>query len=421
MFKKITFKNGLRLITVPQKNTQSATVLVLVGTGSKYEEKRLNGISHFLEHLLFKGTKKRPTPQKVAETLDRLGGIYNAFTSEEDTGYFAKVKSTYFEEAVDWVSDIYLNSILPPEEIERERGVIIEEINMYHDNPLTHIWTLWKKLLYGDQPAGWDVAGTKETILSIKREDFISYKKTHYVAQNTIICLAGNFSQKQWIKKIEKYFAKIEKGVAPQKEKVIENQKKPELILETRDIDQTHLCLGVRAFNLFHPLKYTIEVLATILGGMMSSRLFNEIRVKRGLAYYIKTEVNLDSDTGYLVTSAGIKNEKVEEAINIILKEYKRAKEKFFSEAEIKKARDYLKGKLALSMETSDNLAFFFAFQEMLEGKIKNLEEIFKEIDKVDRKKILECSREIFRPERLNLALISPQAKKEKLEGILEV
>ena len=421
MFKKIVFKNGLRLIFVPKKSVQSATILVLVGTGSKYEDKRINGISHFLEHLLFKGTKKRPSPLKVAETLDRLGGVYNAFTSEEITGYFAKVKSSYLEKAVDWVADIYLNSILPPEEIERERGVIIEEINMYHDHPMSHIFTLWKKVLYGDQPAGWDIAGTKESILSIKRKDFILYKKTHYLAQNTIVCLAGNFSEKEWIRKIENYFSKIEEGQIPKKPKVVENQKKPALILENRKIDQTHLCLGVRAFNLFHPLKYSIEVLATILGGMMSSRIFNEIRVKKGLAYYVKTEVNLDTDTGYLVTSAGVKNEKAEEAIKIILKEYKKAKEKFFSTEEIEKSKNYLKGKLALSIETSDNLAFFFSLQEMLEGKIKTLEEIFREIDSVDKKSILECAREIFQPQKLNLALIGPSTKREKLEKILEV
>jgi predicted Zn-dependent peptidase len=421
MFKKITLKNGLRILFVPASNLESLTILVLVKCGSKYERKEISGISHFLEHLFFKGTKKRPTPLKVAEPLDRIGGIYNAFTSEDYTGYFAKVKSSYFNEALDWVSDIYLNSTLPEEEIEKERGVIIEEINMYHDHPMSHIFTLWKKVLYGDQPAGWDIAGTKESVLSIKRKDLISYRDSHYLASNTLICVVGNFSPKKILPKIERAFFKIKTGSPISKLPVIENQKKPQVILEYRKTDQAHLCLGVRTFNLFHPQRYSLEVLSTVLGGMMSSRLFSEIRIKRGLAYYIKTESVLDPDTGFLVTSAGIKNEKVEEAISLILKEYKKVKEKKISLNEIKKAKDNLKGKLALLLETSDSQASFFAFQELLEEKILTPEQVFKAIDKVDAKKVLECAREIFRPEKLNLAIIGPFEKKEKFEKILEI
>jgi len=175
MFQKTTLKNGLRIITVPQKETQSVTVLVLVGTGSKYEKKEINGISHFLEHLYFKGTEKRPSPVAIAETLDRIGGIFNAFTSEEYTGFFAKVATPYFELALEWVSDIFLNSILPEKEIEKERGVIIEEINMVADNPMVYIQNLWSELLYGDQPAGRPITGTKETITKISRQDLINY------------------------------------------------------------------------------------------------------------------------------------------------------------------------------------------------------------------------------------------------------
>ena len=196
MYKKTTLKNGLRFIAVPMKNTKAVTVLVMLGTGSKYETKDLNGISHFLEHMFFKGTKKRPTTLKIAETLDRVGGDYNAFTSKEFTGYWAKVESKYLDLALDWVSDIFLNSKLEKKEIKREKGVIIEEINMYLDTPINYIGDLWEKLLYGNQPAGWSTIGEKKNILKFKREHFLNYLRNHYSGLNTVVCIAGDFNQK---------------------------------------------------------------------------------------------------------------------------------------------------------------------------------------------------------------------------------
>ena len=189
MYKKTTLKNGLRIITVPQKWTQAVTVLVLVGTGSKYETKDISGISHFLEHMFFKGTKKRPDKLEIAETLDKIGGIYNAFTGEDYTGYFAKVAASHFDLALDWVSDIYLHSILPEKEAQREKGVIIEEINMINDNPMTHVETLWAKLLYGDQPAGWDIAGTKESVSKINRQKLLNFTSIKNISKNRLLGL----------------------------------------------------------------------------------------------------------------------------------------------------------------------------------------------------------------------------------------
>ncbi|MDP1538667.1 MAG: pitrilysin family protein, partial [bacterium] len=328
MFKKITLKNGLRIITISQKNTQAVTVLVLVGTGSEYETKETKGISHFLEHLYFKGTKKRPSSLSVAEVLDKLGGIYNAFTSEEYTGYYAKVAVPHFETALDWVSDIYLNSLLPKKEIEKEKGVIIEEINMYFDTPMIYIGELWKTLLYGDQPAGWEVAGTKETVSKITREQILDYMKSQYVASNTIVCIAGNISSSQAINQIKSYFSKIKESKPRLKPPVVEKQENPKTLLFPKKTDQTHLALGVRAFNIFHPQRFVLEILGIILGGMMSSRLFVEIRQKLGLAYYVTTEVECDPDTGYLVTRAGIDNQRIDKAISVILKEYKKISQK---------------------------------------------------------------------------------------------
>ena len=421
MFKKTTLKNGLRIITVPKKDTQAVTVLVLVGTGSKYETKEISGISHFLEHMFFKGTKKRPDKLEIAETLDKIGGIYNAFTGEDYTGYFAKVEALQFDLALDWASDIYLQSILPEKEAQKEKGVIIEEINMINDNPMAYIEILWSKLLYGDQPAGWDIAGTKESVSSINRQKLLNYMKSQYVASNTIVCVAGNIKNSQVIEKVKKSFASI--GTTPplQKPKVIERQILPECLIQTRKTDQTHLCFGARAYNLFHPQRYTQDILGIILGGMMSSRLFMEVRQKLGLAYYIKTEVNADPDTGFLMTRAGVDNKNVEKAILTILKEYRKISQNALSQAELKKAKDYIKGKMALILEPSDALASFYSEQELLEREILTPKEIYAKIDKVSSQDILKVAKDIFQPKNLNLALIGPLKNKNKFEKLLKL
>ncbi len=421
MFKKITLKNGLRIITVPQKNTQAVTILVLVGTGSKYETKEENGISHFLEHMYFKGTRKRPSSLAIAETLDRVGGIYNAFTTQEFTGYFAKVSSSHFELALDWVSDIFLNSLLPEKEIEKEKGVIIEEINMYYDHPMSYIEILWPKLLYGDQPAGWEVAGKKETVAKMTREKLLNYMKTQYVASNTIVSVAGKINEKKAVSQIRKYFAKIRTQKPKSKPPVFEKQNCPKVFLEFRNTEQTHLALGVRGYNLFHPQRYAQEILGIILGGMMSSRLFEEIRTKLGIAYYLRTEVEANPDTGYLVTFAGIENKNVEKAIKKILQEYKKISQKKVQSKELKKAKDYLKGKMTLLLESSEAQASFYAEQEILERKILTPKEIFEKIEKISPSDILKVAKEIFKPKRLNLALIGPFQNKERFEKILKL
>lgn len=419
MFHKTTLKNGLRIITVPQKTARTATVLALVGTGSKYEKKEINGISHFLEHLFFKGTKKRPTTLAISETLDRIGGIYNAFTGEEYTGYFAKVGDKHLDLALDWVSDIFLNSKLDPAEIKREKGVIIEEINMRFDHPIVYIQTLWQKLLYGDQPAGWDIAGTKEKVMKINRSNLLGYMKSQYVAKNTIVCVAGNIKTSQTIKKIKKYFSKIKTSQPLQKPKVFEGQIKPNLLLHERKTDQTHLYLGVRSYNLFHPQRYAQEILGIILGGMMSSRLFIKVRERLGIAYYINTSVSADTDTGYLVTQAGVDSKKIKPGISAILKEYKDISRKKVPEKELKKAKDYVRGKTTLLLESSNAKAFFYAGQELLERKILTPEAIFKKIDKITQDDILKVARDIFQPKKLNLALIGPFKEKKRFERIL--
>ena len=421
MFNKITLKSGLRIITVPSKSAQSVSVFVLIGTGSKYEIKEINGISHFLEHMLFKGTKKRPNTLKIAETLDRVGGFYNAFTSKEITGYWAKVDSQHLDLALDWVSDILLNSKFDKKEIEREKRVIIEEINMYQDTPMSYVRDLWEKLLYGNQPAGWMIAGEKEIVAKIGRKDLVDYLKNHYLTRNTIVCVAGNINAKEAEKKVKNYFKGVKKGIPDVKLRVTENQSRAQSLIHFKKTDQTHFCLGVRGYDLFHPLKYAQTVLATILGGNMSSRLFISVRERAGLCYYVRTSSEEMTDTGYLFTQSGVDHQNVEKAIVLILKEYKALKNKKISSSELKKAKDYLKGNLILSLESSDAQAGFYAGQEILEEKITSLKDKIKKIDEVSIRDIQAVSKEIFQPKKLNLALIGPFKNKEKFTKLLNI
>ena len=413
-FKKTTLKNGLRLITIPMQDTQTATVLVLVGTGSKYETKEINGLSHFLEHMFFKGTKKRPDTLAIAETLDRIGGEYNAFTSQECTGYWAKVKLDQLSLALDWVSDIFLNSQLKQEEIDRERGVILGELNMYLDTPMSYVGDLWTDVLYGDQPAGWPVIGTKEVINSVNRQDFVNYLKSHYVNENTVIAVAGNIEEDKTIDLVEECFAQAPQGQAPQKPDVKINQTEPCQLIHYKDTDQTHIYLGVHGYSLQHPDRYPLGVLATILGGYMSSRLWIAVREKEALGYYVKTGASPETDCGHLATRAGVDNNRVERAIEIILEHYQKIRDEKVDSNELEKAKENIKGSALLGMESSDEQAAFYASQEVLTQKTLTLEEKLEKIDKVTVDDIQRVAQDVFQPSNLNLALIGPFKDEEK-------
>jgi len=418
---KTTLKNGLRIITIPQKSTKTVTVLVLVGTGSKYEMKDTNGISHFLEHMFFKGTEKRPTPVAVTEVLDEVGGIYNAFTGEDYTGYYAKVDAAHFDLALDWVADIFLHSKLPSKEIEKEKGVVMEELHMYRDTPTRHIDDLWMHLLYGDQPAGWNIVGTRQSILGLSRNDLQKYIASQYVALNTVVCIAGNVRSKEAARKAKKAFGRIRVNKPTVKVPVKEAQLAPQLLLEWRKTNQTNIALGVRAYSDSHSMRFAQHLLAISLGGMMSSRLFVEVREKLGLTYDISTTSESDPDVGYVVTTAGITNGSVEKAIQVILKEYKKLKTTGLSTRELEKAKEYEKGKLALWLESSNAKANFYGMQELLRKEMLTPEEICGKINAVTNTQIKEVARDIFRPENLNLVVLGPYRNKAKFVSLLKI
>jgi predicted Zn-dependent peptidase len=423
LYKKTILDNGLRIITIPMENANSVTVLILVGTGSKYETKDINGISHFLEHMFFKGTKNRPTTLKISETIDMVGGEYNAFTSKEVTGFYAKVDKSHADVALDWISDIFINSKFDEKEMEREKGVIIEEVNMYLDTPTAYLGDLWEKLLYGDQPAGWMTIGEKENILSFNRKKVVEYYKSHYSSSNVIVCVSGAITSDKMEGMIKNYFKSIKKSQAGQKLKVRESQKSPEVLLHYKKTDQTHFCLGVRAYDLFDERRYALALLSVILGGNMSSRLFIKVRERNGLAYSIHTSTDNSTDAGYLVTQAGIDHKNLEKSIELILQEYKDLKNKKITEKELQKAKDYMKGTTALYLDSSDSQASFYAAQELLEKRILTPEEKFRMIDRVSVDDIKSVAEDIFVPEKLNLAVIGPVEEKDadKLKRLLKI
>jgi predicted Zn-dependent peptidase len=422
-FSKKVLDNGLRIITVPMKDNPTVTVLVLVEAGSKYEEKRVNGISHFLEHMCFKGTTKRPKAIDISKELDAMGAQYNAFTAQEYTGYYAKSDSKHFKQVLDIISDIYLNSTFPEPEIEKEKGVIIEEINMYEDMPNRHVQDLFMQLLYGNQPAGWNIAGEKKNILAMKRNDFVKYQGMHYLPSSSVIIVAGHIEEREVLKEVKKIFGKIPHGQKIGKEKVVEKQTKPQVLIKNKKTDQTHFVLGVRSYDYFSDYSTALSVLGTILGGGMSSRLFQKLREEMGVGYYVRAYNDHYSDHGFFEISAGVDNKRIDEVLEAVLEECRKLTEELVDNDELNKAKEYMIGNMKLSLESTDDIANYYGGQELLKKKIQTAGDRAREIRKVTSAEVRNIARDIFTDAKLNLALIGPfnEAKdKQKFLKILK-
>lgn len=418
-YEKIVLKNGLRVILAPMKETQTVTVLMMTGTGSRYETRRENGLAHFLEHMFFKGTAKRPTALSISEELDAVGGDYNAYTSKDRTGYYAKVDAKHADVALDVVSDIFLHSKIDADEIDRERGAILQELAMYEDSPRRKVGDLFEELLYGDTPLGWDIIGTRDNIRNLKRADFLRYLKTHYVASNVVVGVAGKFDPEKMKKDIGKIFKDIRTGGKSSFKPMKDKQTKPAVLIRNKKTDQTHMILGVRAFDFNHPDRYALSVLATILGGNMSSRLFMAVRERKGLAYNVSTFSDTMPDVGYLATQCGVDHKNLEETVKTILEEYARIGRELVPEKELSKAKEYIKGSAVMGLESSDEVVSYLVDQELIKGKIRLPEEVFAQIDAVTAEDVLRVARSIFVEKTLNLAVIGPHKAEKKLEGLL--
>lgn len=433
MYNKLRLSNGMPLITAPIKGTQTVTILVMFATGSKYETKQNNGISHFLEHMFFKGTSKRPSALAISAELDRVGGEYNAFTAKEYTGYWVKVNKDKAELALDVVSDMLCNSKFDAEEIEREKGVIVEEVNMYLDNPLYHIEDVFETCLYGNTPAGWDVIGTKKNIKGFKRKDFTEYFEAQYGVQEATLCIAGNIGTD--IRKLaEKYFKNFKKTKSKQKDRVADLQSKPNSLISYKKTDQAHMSLGVRAYPYAHKDELAVKVIGALLGGSMSSRLFIQLRERRGLAYYVRSNIEFYSDSGYLTAQAGVPVDKIETAAKVILDEYRKLKKEAVSDEELQKVKDMLEGRMAISLESSDNVANWYAKQSTMQltqkkdkspltakNKTYDPQEYLHLLKKIKAEDIKRAANDIFRPQKLNLAIIGPYKDDKKFRKLLHL
>ena len=422
MFHRTKLKNGMRLITIPVKGSDVVTVLVLIKAGSRYEPANLAGISHFSEHMFFKGTKKRPTVMAISSEIDGVGGATNAFTAKEYTGFYIKVAKKYLNLAIDVLADILQNSTFQDREINNEKGVILQEINLDHDTPLIYIQKFFDQLLYSGHPLGRDILGEKKTVVQIQREDFVNYLKNLYTAENTVVVITGALAEAKNIENtIQSNFQFPPTKKVNSFERIIECQKEPNSIFKKQKTKQTHLCLGVRGYSHVDPKKYILEIISSIIGGGMSSRLFNEIRDKRGLAYYIKSSFEAYKDCGYLMIQAGVDHKNLKRTIWVILKELTKLKNHRISPKELTKAKEYLKGTITLNIEDSLVLAELIGLQELLHEETLDIKEIFEKIDQVSPEDVQAVAQELFVNSGLNLAIISGKDDREQIKNILKL
>jgi len=419
MHKTTTLENGLKVITTPIEGTKSVTVLCLVGAGSRYETHEINGISHFLEHMFFKGAKRYTNAQAVAEAIDAVGGDFNAFTGKEYAGYYVKLASHQKEVAFDVIGDMMINATFEPSEIEKERGVILEEYNMYQDTPMYQVGWDFERLLFGNQPMGWDQIGTKDLIQNVTHDQFVDYKDSLYTPDNTVISISGYFDEAEVLELVKKYFPfsdkKRTREFVPYKKLDLGEK----VILQHKKTEQGHIILGTEGVAATHDDTYAEKLLSIILGGNMSSRMFLNVREAKGLSYYIRTATDDYLDIGAISTSAGVDLTRVDLAIEAILEEYKKIMDVQVSEDELNRAKEFVKGKIILRLEDSEEYAHLMGKQALLYPEIETVDDILKKVDEVRAEDIQRLAKELFKEENLRLALIGPFEDKEHFANLL--
>jgi predicted Zn-dependent peptidase len=428
--KTITLANGLPVLLLPMESVESLTSMVLTNTGSRYEQAKQFGIAHFFEHIVFKGTKNYESAQKLAATIDGLGAEFNAFTSNEYTGYYVKAAAKHTETALDVLSDMLLTPLLRESDIEREKGVIIEEMNMYSDTPARKIGMLFNQMVFKDTGLGHDILGTKETVSQITKADFEAFLRQWYGLSNMVLVLAGKDSvvnDKKLHQKIEKLFSKktedrVNEKIDIETELFDGDLSEDRLHLEYKKTQQAHFVLGWKGLKRKDKDRYALAVASTILGANMSSRLFSEIREKRGLSYYVRSEVDQYHDTGIFGAAAGVDPERVEEAISVALQEFHSMTngEKPVTKEELKRAKEHLVGSTILSMEDSSAVAQFYGLKKVLSGEIETLDKVLEKIQAIGKADIERVLARIVKKGEVRLALIGPYKNKTKFEKLIK-
>lgn len=419
MFNYQTLDNKLRIITVPLKETKAVTVLVMAKVGSRYEVEGNKGISHFIEHMFFKGTKKWPSTLALSQELDGVGAEFNAFTAKDHTGYYIKADASHLDLVLDLLSDMLYSSKFDEKEIEKEKGVITEEMNMYHDNPLIYTEDLFEQSIYQGNKLGWDIIGTKETINSTTRSKIISYLNQYYANTNLVIGIAGAINDAV-VRKVTEFFSSKNIGKSENNyKKFSSKQNKSRVKIMFKETEQIQIGLGFPAYGYGHKDLYAFQLLSIILGGNMSSRLFVNIRGKQGLCYYIKCQPNVYQDTGNLYIQAGLDKNKIEKAIKLIIKELNQVKKSGVTVKELQKAKDFIKGKTVLALEDSLHQAEWYVKQAIFERELLSPEERFKLFDAVTKDDILKVAKDIINDKKLNLVVIGPYKDQKYFEKLI--
>jgi predicted Zn-dependent peptidase len=398
---------GAKLVTAAMPERLSSSVVIMVGGGSRLEGDRLAGASHFIEHLYFKGTQRRPSSKEIADAIEGIGGFINASTDKELTAYWTRVPSEYTDLGLDVLFDIVSNSKLDPGDIERERAVILEELKMYQDQPQDHVQNLFEELMWPGHPLGRDIAGTLESVSRLTRDDILEYADAHYRLPNVVIGAAGALDEAAVLDFVRPRLTLprdlngVARAVAPGPLAT------PQVIVRRQRTEQAHICLGVRAYSYLHTDRYTIDLFNTVLGEGMSSRLFLNIRERLGIAYDVHSFMQKHRDTGYVAVYLGVDPKKAVEAVNAVMGELRRFSDEEVLPDELERAKEFTKGRLRLELETTNGVAFWLTYQELLLGEIKTLEEELALVDAVTAGDIKRVAGEILRGP-LQMAVIGP-------------
>lgn len=420
MYQKTTLANGLRVITSELPHTRSVSIVFFVGAGPRYEPDSQAGIAHFLEHLCFKGTGKRKSAKEIGEAIESVGGVLNGGTDKELTSFWCRVPSKHFALAVDVLVDLMCNPRLEAEDIERERQVIIEEINMTLDSPRQRVAMLIDELLWPGKPLGRDIAGSKETVSSLTREQVIQFHRGHYLSNNVVASIAGDIDQKQALEVIGEAVGQWQGGEVPRGFSSAGFAEQQRLTVEFRETEQLQICLGMPGVSFFDPDRYAVDLLSIILGEGMSSRLFLKLREEKGLAYEIQSYADHFTDTGAFIIHAGVDPVQGETALKAIIDELFAVRESL-SDEEVAKAKEIAKGRLLLSMENSRNVAGWFGAQELLTKRILSVDDVITLVEAVTKRDLGRVARRLFDPAAFSLAVVGPVRKADLLERVLNM
>ena len=412
MYKTRELKNGLRVSTEPMSYMESASLGIWIRAGGRYENKKTSGISHILEHLLFKGTKTRDM-MTIKQEIEGRGGSFNGFTSEDHTCYLVKLLSKDIKLGIDILSDMVLNPRLDEEELNKEKSVIIEEINMYKDMPSHYVHEILAEMMWPDQPLGMPLAGTVESVNSISREQVLEYKNTYYNPRNMLLVCAGKTNEDEIAALAEKYLSLSSGDKAPQYEKVRLTQAVPNVRLITKDTEQTHVALGIHALDRFHPDKHVLSIVNIILGANMSSRLFHIVRDEMALCYEISSSIRRYEDCGAFVVSAGVDHKKFIRAVEVIMTQLVRMTKEPVSAEELRRAKEYYRGQLLFALEDTMSHMLWLGEKVISNEKDFSVKSILERVDAVNSDDIIRVSKDMFTEKNLNLAVIS-SAKNDK-------